>query len=381
MMKAIGGDARMVIVAAVVIVVIAIAGVIFAPAPTPPALSIRGDHADGSMALALWLEQIGYEVRQIVSDPIQLEGVGVLFALNPTSPYGVGEAEYIAEWVRRGNTLIVTGTADRTLSLLEPYDVWLNFLPVDTTQHALASPTLRTPLLDTVQTEAIYAVNIERRPDAVVHFSEGALPVIVSFNEGAGQVWVSGALRPFTNRGLNDAQSARLLLNLLANAPTVTVIGFDEAKHGFAEQPQSIFSWLVSSAPGWGILTGFALTLTFLALRGQRFGLPVPLPENRLRRESVEYIQAVANLYRRSGQREDILQHYREQFRRRLAERYTLDPRLSDDELVRAIVQRDSSVDAAALRGLLDRLARTQVSEHELVETAAAVDAYLRSMK
>lgn len=379
MMRQLGSDARLILTAAVGIVLIAIVGVIFQPVPTPPALSVRGDDRDGAMALSLWLEALGYDVRQMVSDPLQLDGIDVFFVLNPVIDYTPGEIEYLAEWVRRGNTLIAAGAPDILNPLLDPYHLWLSYLPDDTTTHALTSPTLLNPPVSTVQTEAIYTVNISQRPDAVVHLAEAADPVLVSLQEGAGTLWAAGGLRPFSNRGLSDPQSARLLVNLLAALPPGAVIAFDEAKHGFAEQPQSIFAWLVSTAPGWGIVSGFVLTMTFLALRGRRFGQPVPLPENRLRRESVEYIEALANLYRRSGQRADILHHYRDQFRRRLSERYTVDPRLSDGELVRAVVFRDPSVDERLLRDLLERLSRGQVSEQELVEIVSAVDTYMRS--
>ena len=103
--------------------------------------------------------------------------------------------------------------------------------------------------------------------------------------------------------------------------------------------------------------------MIFLALQGRRFGRAVPLPSDRLRREPVEYIQAMANLFRRSGQRAAILKHYRDQLRRRLTERYALDPHLDDIELVKTIVFRDPTVDEAALRGLLRRLSSKQINE------------------
>ena len=59
---------------------------------------------------------------------------------------------------------------------------------------------------------------------------------------------------------------------------------------------------LLTTPPGLGLVLAFGLTFVFLALRGRRFGRIVPLPDETLRREPVEYIQAMANLYRRSGQ-------------------------------------------------------------------------------
>lgn len=373
-------DSHFIAGAAVTLAVIAIVGVLLQPAPPAPALSVRSDDADGALALRLWLDALHYETRELTSDPLVLNTVSVLFVLNPLLPYSPGEIEMIAAWVRDGGTLIATGRPRQLNGLLEPFDLSLSFLPDDTLTHALASPTLRQPPVNTIRSEAIYTVNIERRADSLVHVSEGRLPVLVSINEGDGVVWVSGALRPFTNRGLHDDDSARLLLNLVGDAPRGAVVGFDETRHGFGDAPRSLFGWLVTSAPGWGIITLLLLTGVFLTLRGRRFGAIVPLPEQRLRRESVEYIRAIASLYRRSGQRDDLLAHYRDQFRRRLSERYSVDPRLNDSELVAAVIYRDADIDETELRDLLTRLSARQISENELVETAMQADQWLRRL-
>jgi hypothetical protein len=237
-------------------------------------------------------------------------------------------------------------------------------------------PTLTVPPVDKVRADPLYTVET-KRADLVVHLAAQHKPVLVSFGEGQGTVLIAGAFRPFTNRGLSDPGSARLVLNLLSRVRQGALIGFDEARHGFGEV-QSLFGWLVGTAPGWGIILALALTMTYLAFRGRRFGRAVPLPSDRLRREPVEYIQAMANLFRRSGQRAEILKHYRGQLRRSLSERYALDPTLDDIEMVKTIVFRDPAVDEAALRGLLRRLASKQISEQVLVCAALEVDDWLR---
>jgi hypothetical protein len=134
----------------------------------------------------------------------------------------------------------------------------------------------------------------------------------------------------------------------------------------------------VTTSPGWGVLSGFTLTFVFLSLRGRRFGKAVPLPDERLRREPVEYIQAMANLFRRSGQHGEILKHYRQQFRRKLSERYGVDTIVADTELVKIIVYHDSSVNEQTLRDLLTRLSQKNVNEAELLAVVRDVDAFLK---
>jgi hypothetical protein len=211
----------------------------------------------------------------------------------------------------------------------------------------------------------------------VTHASADGNKVIVSFNEGQGQVWVIGAIYPFTNRGIQESANARLVANLV-NTLSHRAVGFDEARHGFGT-PSSISGWLFNTPPGWSILLALSLTLLYLALRGRRFGRAVPIPEERLLREPVEYIRAMANLFRRSGQRTEMLKHYRAQFRRRLSERYNLDPRLDDIEIVKTITFRDPTTDEAALRNLLSDLSRNSISEAQLVTTASEADDWVRN--
>ncbi|MBN1287789.1 MAG: DUF4350 domain-containing protein [Anaerolineae bacterium] len=359
--------------------VFAVISALTGPLPAAPPLSVRGAGPDGALVLWRWLEQSGYPVRQVLSDPIRPEGVDVLFVLSPLTPYSRQEAERVRDWVRAGNTLVVAGMPFMVNDLLEPYGVSVAYFTGGVEPYTPAAPTLVAPPFDAVYLGAQYKV-VTDRADAVVHLAAASAPVLVSFNEERGTVWVLGGGYPFSNRGLRDPASARLVLNLLAGAAEDARIGFDEARHGFSGAPASLFDWFVGTAPGWGILAAVALTMGYLALRGRRFGRALPLPESRVRREPVEYIQAMANLFRRSGQRKAMLDHYGRQLRRRLSERYALDPRLSDAGLVQAVARRDPAADAAELGRLLKRLSSGRAGEYELVGIALEVDSWLRKL-
>jgi hypothetical protein len=360
------------------ILLLAIAFTFLLPKPTGVPLSVRDDDANGGMVLALWLGGSGYQVRQVLTKPIQLDGLDVLFVLNPVSPYTEQEVQEVRDWVRRGNTLIIAGAPNTVNKLLEPFRVSVTplFLMDDTISPA--APTLLTPPFDKVRANPVYGIR-STRPDLLPHMLSGSTPILASFREESGTVWISGALRPFSNRGLSEdeSNSSRFVLNLLAEISPKAVIGFDEAHHGF-DQPLSLMGWLVGTAPGWGLIVGLVVTMVYLTLRGRRFGRAVPIPEERLRREPVEYIQAMANLFRRSGQRVEILEHYQSQLRRRLSERYAVDPKMNDVELLKTVVYRDPTIDEATLRSLLERLSRRQVNEQDLVSTVKDVDAWLR---
>lgn len=345
-----------------------------------PTLSVRSSEADGSMALDHWLEASGYTVRQVTSFAAQIEDVDVLFILNPILDYSEPNAALLRDWLRRGKTLIIAASPFSASTLLDTFDVELAYLLTAHAQLSPAAPTLGDPPFDSARVEAVYAITTER-PDAVPHLFSDGQPVLVSLREGRGTLWVSGALRPFTNLGLSDPGNARLIANLVASVPRQAVIGFDEAVHGFGEDGQQTLSaWFFGTAPGWGILVGFALTMVYMGLRGRRFGRALPLAEQGARRDMSEYIGAIATLFRRTGQRGEIVGHYDQQFRRRLSERYAVDPRLDAMALARAVAEREPTLDRVGLEALLSRLAQKKVNETELVAIATDVDRWLRSI-
>lgn len=373
-------DLRILAGSVMVLVILAAITVSVTPPPEAPPLSVRSAGRDGTMALQMWLRRSGYDVREVLSYD-RLDEVDVLFVLEPLwFIYADDDARLLQNWVEDGHTLIIAGTPFATNTLLNPYNLSLNFLPISSEMLSPAAPSLVAPPFSAVRAEAVSTIATERK-DVVPYLFSVDLPVLVSAQHGAGRLWVSGALRPFTNQGLQDPGSARLIANLLANIPTTSTIGFDEAVHGYGDPAsQSLSNWLFGTAPGWGIVLALVVTMAYLATRGRRFGRAVPLPDERLRRESVEYIHAMATLFRRSGQRSEILRHYNDQLRRRLSERYAVDPKLEAIEFVKTVVYQDPALDEAVLRDLMQRLSHKKVSEPELIKTASDVDEFLRSL-
>jgi hypothetical protein len=370
-------DTQLLIVALSAIILISVISLSFAPGPAAPPLSVRSDAAPGAMALRRWIEASGYQVREVLSDPIEVGGLNALFVLDPMTPYTFEEAEYLRRWVSGGGRLIVVGQPLIANTLLSAYGLRMEYAPQRFTELAAATPLLDLPAQRPVNAGNTHVFTTERS-DFLTHFARPDGPVLVSLNEGAGVMWASAMTRPFTNIGLSHPGSADLIRNILAGLPAGAVIGFDEAAHGFGAAEGSLFLWLFSTPPGWGIITAFALTLVYLLLRGRRFGRPVPLPEARLRREPVEYIVAMANLMRRSGLREDVLRHYDERLRRALASRYSVDASLPPAELAHTVAALDPTVNARDLARLLEQLSADSVSEEALVQLAREVDGWVR---
>lgn len=375
-------DLRLLIGALVALVIVSGVIVLTRGAQGGTPLSVRSEREVGALALRSWLERSGYDVREVLTTPTGIDDVDVLFILNNdwfTGAYDNLDGQALRVWVENGNTLII-GTDSNTLNpLLEPFGVEFGFMGRWGNDLVAGSPTLLTPPLNWVRFEGLANIRTERE-DVTVHIFDAGYPILVSFPQGEGRVWMVGSAYPFTNEGIQKGDNGALIANMLAHVPQGATIGFDERLHGFTESPNTFNGWLFGTAPGWGVVLGVVLTMAYLGLRGRRFGQAIPLPEARLRREPVEYIQAMATLFRRTGQREAMMRHYNGQLRRRLSERYGVDPKLGSAELVKRVVYADPSVDEVALRDLLMRLSRADVSEHELIGAASDVDAYTKKM-
>ncbi len=337
-------------------------------------LSARSADRDGVLALRLWLEESHYVVRTFTDD-VRLNDLRLLFVLNPPVPYTETDIQDVWDWVNHGGHLIVAGNPFRLSDLLSKFGVSLGGFFADNSPTSLTVPLLESPAIQNIFLQGYYEI-AAAPDDAVVHVADGTHAVIVSFRQGSGSVWVSGSSYPFTNMGLQEGDNAGLILNMLVGLPQGAAIGFDEALR--LDTPPTLLNWLLSSSPGLGIILSMGLTMIYLVMRGRRFGRPIPLPEDRLLREPVEYIQAMANLYRRSGQRSVILSHYRNQLKRHLCERYGLRMNTDDNDLIHIVADRNPDVDEAELSSLFQRLSAKRFSEQELVSTALAVDEWSR---
>ncbi|MFN8419034.1 MAG: DUF4350 domain-containing protein [Anaerolineae bacterium] len=373
-------DRRYYVVVALAALILILSTLLSAPTNDIP-LSIYNVDRDGAMALREWFERSGYEIVT-VSDWDQLEenAVEVLFILYPLTEFDRDEIDLLDRWLRQGHTLIVGGDPFTLNPLLEKFQLSLRALSVSASPVVVNAPTLLNPAPDRIEGIPFSEIQILADAEVAVHRSIGGNAVVVSEEVGRGRLWVVSILRSFTNLGLREAGSGSLIANLLAGVPAGAVIAFDEGSHGINDNTRSLNSWLYNTAPGLGVLSAFGLTLLFLASRGRRFGQPIPLPEHRQRRESVEYVQAIAGLFRRSGDRREVQQHYEQQLRRALAARYAVDPTLNAGELLRAVNYRSAAVDVAELRGLLIALGKQHISETELVALVARLDEFLKGL-
>jgi hypothetical protein len=363
---------------------------------TPPPLASFSNAPDGARALKLWLQDLGYTVRDDSPDPFAVpDEASLAFMLEPTTQVTSGEWRALDQWVEAGGTLVLAGDGLGTALATEHYTITLAYLTETaaslTAQMPLfASPPLAGPAA--VQAQAYLSTG---RRDVAPLLATEAGPVALSFAQGKGRVIVSAAPFAFTNAGLKHAGNPELVLNL-ASAKALTpgakgtgakstglfgtsangVVWFDEWHHDVRPSTADAAgiagpeAWLRFTPAGHALLFVAALIFLALLLRGGRFGRPVPLAKDTARRAPLEYITAMANLHRRAGQRRAALRHYHGQLKRRLGRRYRLDPGLRDAEYVTRLAGLRPGLDADGLRALLRALAQPAVSEDALVRLA-----------
>ncbi len=338
----------------------------------------------GALALYNWARAMGYDGQRLEYRPFELEEEdAALVILNPSEPINRAQTREALDWVERGGTLIfaddTTIFAGAPNALLDELDVGIAVYST-TAEIERAAPSQ--PVLDQPPTgEALLRTGrilVPRREDYVKISGPSGAIVIAGIKHGRGYVYLSTATYPFTNQGLRDAENAALVLNMLRRVPAGGRILFDEYHHGFFTPP-STGSVLLGSPWGWAAAYATAVIALYLILSGRRFGRPIPLVEEIVRRSSAEYIESMADLFQRGGKRGYILGHYHTVFKRRLARPYGVNPQIDDAEFVRDLA-RFRNIDESALLGLLARLRGERLSEASLVRTVAEADATLAEL-
>ncbi|MCL5274414.1 MAG: DUF4350 domain-containing protein [Chloroflexi bacterium] len=360
-------------------------------APDGPPLGARAYGITGSVALARWVEELGYPTRVVEGRPFRLpDEMRLLFMLQPSAAYPLGEEDRseLLRWVRNGGTLVlaVQDHVSYPLTRRGP----LQYATGDPAALDAFSMTLMSGVLPrgnvTVAVSPIRASGTAPTAGALYLQSPDALDappdasalaqirgrVIAAVEPvGGGRVIALATAYPFTNEGLANDGNARFILDVLRSVPpgTGTVVGFDEYHHG-SRQTSSIPAWLVSRPAGQGVLLALALLAIYAIWTGRRLGRVYVPRELRIRRQPSEYVVAMANLARVAGQHNAALAYYRDWLKQRLGRPYRIDPGLDDGQFVGELSRADSGLDAARLLKLLVALRHGVRSRAEFVRLA-----------
>ena len=184
--------------------------------------------------------------------------------------------------------------------------------------------------------------------------------VAVGKARGPGRVVVVTGLLPFTNAGLQDDDTARFVYRLLdESVPPGAVAAFDESHYQevtAAGAPVQTFDALLrGTAPGRAALYAAVVAFGYLLLSGRRLGPPLPpVGATAPSRTMFEQVQALAGLYRRSGQVGAARSHFVEHYGRVLASRRL--PPAQEGAARAALSQIEAARGEGALTEAVDRI-------------------------
>jgi hypothetical protein len=262
-------------------------------------------------------------------------------------PFSVDEAELLRQWVANGNRLVLLGPLDQwddTRDLLhalgaavpaaEPpltslFGVWNSHSSQDFPAQAGAA---------TIIVPESNGLGFVPPGGAHVLWHVGNQPYAVSFPYGHGTVVCVASAQVLANHVLAQPGAPTAVLDLLAPDGRVPAhIYFEESHHGYAA---TFAAGRLLGEPGirFALLLTLLGGLTFLGSCLTRFGPVIPL-EAATGRSTLEFIDSIAELYRRADLRNELVQGLFAETHRRILDRLHLPPTTSHEVIAARLRQ------------------------------------------
>jgi hypothetical protein len=292
-----------------------------------------------------WTKLVSRTGILVYADFATEESFGGQGAAPPTGE----EANALAHWVARGNTLLYYASPDRHLwrsgsKLLDNLDIRVRSNVVETAESTdFWTLRRKTETLHDITpvklTEGVRAVTLERSPG--VRVTEGAaVPLVAGGDGSAHALWVPhgrGQVIFFSSASLIDNEflvagdNLALLLDLLRDLPEGGTILFDEFHHGYSSE-FAMHDFLMLPVVKFAALQLALVAALVLYSQARRFGEPVPLVRE-TRRSVMEYAVALGDLYQRAGTQLETLEYLYQHVRRELIVRHGLGAAATAEEI------------------------------------------------
>lgn len=353
------------VVPAVAVPVLVLLGLIVGFSRDPIQSGSSYDPSDrGLLAAYLLLEELGYPVTR----SREATGSNVRFVLNP-SP-APRQARDLDAWIRNGGRLILAdgdGAFSSTIGI-EISAIGSGFDGVEETSGALTGR---------VKAGSLYVD--WHGEDGRVWAKAGGLPFVTIYPRGRGEIWLIHRPQFLDNRLLREADNG-LVLCRLAEASLdgkYGPIAFDEFFHGYRDRP-GVVQLLLTSPAVWVTVHGLALLGVLMWRHVPRFG-PLRPAESTSRRSREEFLEALAMLLARRGDRAEAYGVAQDALIRELERELGLPP--GSPEIVAAEAARVRNISAERLRKALDpdrpaAVARPQAFVEALRELEAIRDEF-----
>lgn len=346
----------------------------------------RSSESNGTRALFLWLEQMGYRVETIPQTRFALpDNADALLLFPGLEPYADAEAQRLAAWVNGGHTLALVAADEPAIEevLKTRAPSYVGSI-ADAGQVQPLLPETPSRWLE-IWGDSGFPAPVPTDAIPVLAHESGDATLLVQAH-GGGTVWSLAGVHAPINATLRNSHQAAIVAAILRTVPPGGTILFD-AYHFYGPiesvaRIETLQDFVYRTPAGRALLFALGALALYLLLAGRRLGPPLPNLQETRRREAAEYVRAMAGLKRRAHTAPDVAAHHRQRLKSALARTRALDPRVDDRafaQRLRAHTAVDGSLDAAALaevERLLAALAAPK-DERALVEAAAAVDGFL----
>lgn len=239
-------------------------------------------------------------------------------------------------------------------------------------------PATARPVWDTPLTPAAHAFDVRAYLPLYVHRAQAA-PVYATLRGpyawyvplGGGGVILTATSDWLSNALIDKPHNLDILLATLSLGGGRTVL-FDERAQGYGFGDITMAD--VWSHPAWAAAAGefLLLGLWFVVSNAKRFGRPLPVIRERTR-STLEYVDAMASLYRRAQLKGPALAAQWRSFRVAVAKRYGIAPGARNDVLAERLSDAVGAERAGALRDDLAAVSRAlaakRLSNRDFVRT------------
>jgi hypothetical protein len=290
--------------------------------PGPP--STYNAASAGYKALYLWLRAIGVPAERWESPLTELpRGAQVLLMLSPRLGPGPGELKALETWVRSGGTLVLVSWPWNAFA--KPFGFEMKMIFQDQKKDEQIPSFQPGPYIRGRRTivSKLHPGIDSTKPEAIVHARDAFGNLIMAVEEGKGRVIMVADPSLFSNLDLRKGDHARLALDLLLTHLGKGLLLIDEYHQGYG-RVTSVAAYVFQSETLVPLLQVLVMVLLLWAAAGRRFGPARPMARER-ERSSMEYVRAMAHLFRRVKARrlalESILRWLDEETRRLLLDK------------------------------------------------------------
>lgn len=256
--------------------------------------STTSSNSHGAKATYLMLQESGYSIERWYESPDQLprnQKGSVLILAQPTLYPDSQEKQAISLFIRGGGRVLAIGVLAGAMLPIENVETLTVAHPA---QDAI-SPSLPSLLTRGGPFKSDWASKwVVTSPDQLVHYSTPDGPVVISYRFGDGDVVWWASTVPLTNAGISEPGNLDLLLNSIGDRGAH--IYWDEYFHS---SRKSLWSRVEDTPLKW-ILAQMALFIGAALITYSRRNGPLRPLQERSRLSSLEFIETLGGLYRRS---------------------------------------------------------------------------------